>query len=809
MEKTAIVGGGGELVERLPHALLIEILSRLGVESLCSAAPVCRALRSSVFQVLSTISALDLSGFAPSATILSRILGDNCGLRCLTLDCSRLDDSSVNIIAKEYLQELVLLKCYSFTSYIFLAIAQNCMNLRLLSLELAHGHEPYFAQSCNMKLDKMFKACLLLESLSVKFYLKNCPRSDLASIKFHPPSTIQSLLLQPVTTGQAMDLITSFRLSADLNSSSPIDVGNSLLQPIILMLHSVTLALDNINDKLVTMIINNLNLLTCLCLEDDPPVEPSQYYDFSNIGLQVISSCKNLTHLSLSRSRPHAFKRVTDVGILMLAEGSNGLESVRLGGFSKVTDAGYISILQACRKLKKFEVISGNFLSDLAFHDLASVANSLAKVVLIACNLLTSETPESLSTCKHLEMLDFGGCRSIADRGLNSIAELCKITSLDLSGADITDRGLSSLGRGASRIIILRLRGCKRITDRGFAKLLKKDNTITESLSTLDLGFLPGLSDSTIIRIAEVCKEITNLCIRNCFSITDASVRALGLMEDIYGKRRFVRTLDLYNCFAVSIDSFNLLSIPYFQGLRWLGVGNTGLQLKGRGRIEELLKEREFLKLCLFGCEMGCRDDLVCLVRVLRSRASGPAEMEKKAKCRRRRTGGEASAGPIDGDPFEAGCGVPLPAAPGFASSGMIISRILGDNCGLRSLILDCSRLHDFSVNITAKDHLEELVFLKCYCFTSYIFLAIAQNCTNLRIIVDMRGRFSISVIAGSIEDRRSNSIAKLYNLTSLDLSSTSPRRSTSQITILRLRNCKRLIDWGLAELLKKDNAYH
>lgn len=374
------------------------------------------------------------------------------------------------------------------------------------------------------------------------------------------------------------------------------------------MLQSLTLVLNVITDELLVIITNYLHHLTLLCLEDNPLDKPSLYNDLTNAGLQLLSSSRKLTHLSLARGRPNVFARINDVGILVLAEGCQRLESIRLEGFSKVTDAGYISILQSFRKLIRFEVINGYLLSDLAFHDLTFVASSLVKVVLISCNLLTSETAKSLSSCKNLEVLDLGGCKSIADHGLNSISVLSKLSSLDLSGADITDSGLSALGLCRSPIGTLCLRGCRRIGDRGFKKLFKKDSVIAGTLSKLDLGYLPGVSDETIDRIVKMCAKITSLCIRHCFFVTDASIRALGLMSDMEGKRRTIKRLDLYKCSRLSTDSIEFFSYPYFQGLRWLGFGSTKLHGRESGRMEELLRERPWISICVYGCEMGCKD---------------------------------------------------------------------------------------------------------------------------------------------------------------------------------------------------------
>ncbi|KAG0467339.1 hypothetical protein HPP92_018919 [Vanilla planifolia] len=608
MKKMARIGHeNNKVLEWLPQALLLDILSRLDIESLCSLAPVCRALNRLVSQVLSSVSILDLSGFGPTVKILDRILKHAYGLRSLILDCSQLEDSAISVFTKENLEELVLTKCY-FSTDIFLTIGLNCKHLRSLALELIHGDEPHFSYCCNKKIDKMFNGCLFLESLSIKFHDSYPLQDDFNSLHLRLPKRLKSLLVQSISNLQAEALFTSTEPSLDINLPQESVVLNPLLGCITPILQSLTLVLDIITDELVLTLCNSLHHLAVLCLEDNPQGIPLLQNDLSDTALQSLSLCKSLIRLSLSRSQPNSFKRITDVGVLVLAEGCNGLESIRFGGFSKVTDAGYISILQCCQKLKKFEVVNGHFLSDLAFHDLESVAGTLVELVLISCSLLTGEMVDSLASCEHLKSLHLGGCRSVGDHGLHSIAKLRELSSLDLSGADVTDSGLSALGLGCSPIVTLCLRGCKRVSDRGFRKLLAKDNLISKTLSTLELGSMAGVSDETIFRIVKTCRKISHLCIRHCFFVTDASVKALGLMQDIGGERRSIKRLDLYNCVGLSVDMVLMLSRPYFRGLRWLGIGNTKLHAKERARVEELCRERPGLSVCVYGCQMGCRD---------------------------------------------------------------------------------------------------------------------------------------------------------------------------------------------------------
>ncbi|KAI9186744.1 hypothetical protein LWI28_020435 [Acer negundo] len=298
------------------------------------------------------------------------------------------------------------------------------------------------------------------------------------------------------------------------------------------------------------------------------------------------------------------------MGMFVLSEGCKGLESVRFCGFSKVSDAGFDSVLHSCLKLKKkIKVRNSLFLSDLAFQDLTGVVScALVEVRLLSCRLITIETVEKLALCWSLEILDLGGCKSIADSCLSSISRLHKLTALNLSGADITDSGLYVLGQGSLPITNLCLRGCKRVTDKGVTRLLCGGGTTGKRLTTLDLGYMPGISDETILAVAAADIGIIDLCIRSCFYVTDSSVEALARKRSVQGMNKQLRRLDLCNCISLSAESLRWLKKPSFQGLHWLGICNTGLASNVDSTITEIHQERPWLTLCLDGCEIGCHD---------------------------------------------------------------------------------------------------------------------------------------------------------------------------------------------------------
>ncbi|KAF8758082.1 hypothetical protein HU200_010745 [Digitaria exilis] len=583
----------GGLVERLPEALLVEVLGRLEVDDACSAAASCRALHGAASAAISAITTIDLSAFAPSNAILSRILAGNVSVRSVTVNCSLLDDSAASVIAKGSLRELSLLKC-SFTMGFFVAIGERCGNLRSLKLEMAVAPEVLYSRSSRFStfLEPIYAGCGYLETLWVKFPLLDPLTADYETRLPSVPGTVKELLLQPVSHLRAKTVFTK---------------APSLKKHVTDSLESLSLVLDTITDELVTLITSNVHKLVELCLEDEPVTQPNLPEDLTNIGLQALGLCHNLRHLSLTR-RYCDFRRVNDFGILMLADGCKQLRTIRFGGFSKVSDAGYAALLHSGKDLKKFEVSNGLCLSDLACLDLDKAAPNITEVRLLNCALLTSDTAISLAPCTNLKVLDLSGCKSIADSGLVSISQLPKLTLLDLAGADITDAGLSALGNGRCLISSLCLRGCRRIGSNGIASLLCGTGTINKTLVSLDIGNVPRISCRAVTVISKNCEQISSLCLRNCLLITDSSLEVLGSMGRDSGKCS-LKMLDLAYCSKLSRNFLRLFEPPLFRGLRWLGVGKNVVQRRGCSpTVAELLERKPGLIICGNACDMGCRN---------------------------------------------------------------------------------------------------------------------------------------------------------------------------------------------------------
>ncbi|CAK9308609.1 unnamed protein product [Citrullus colocynthis] len=598
-------------LQRIPHSTLMEILLKLDLQTLCSVACVSKTLQFAVVEAISLLSTLHLPiTFSPdSQTLKIGILGRCRGIRSLTVNCLRLDDSSLVDFFGPHLLELNLLSC-SLLSYKFLAaVGELCPNLRVLVLELVARDSP---EVFNRNLAELLTRCLFLDLISLKIRGPGDVEAKyFSAVEAFLPKTVKTLKLKSLLHQEAICIINKLR-----------DYGNSLIPTYSrnfecpqlssgLMLQCLSLTLDVISNELIITIVHSLPFLAELHLEDMPNQKQLVHRDLTNRGLQTLSTCHNLISLSLIRGRHNhqvSFKKLNDMGMFLLSEGCKGLESVRFCGFSKVSDAGFASIFHSCNRLKKFEIRNSSHFSDLALDGFDAIGCSVTELRLLSCSLITCESVKQLAYSTSLEVLDLCGCKSISDSCLESISTLCNLSSLNLTSTDITDYGLSILGQGSLPIVQLSLRHCKRVTEEGMYQLFYGGGTISTTLSALDLGHISGITDRAIQIIASAGVGITELCIRSCFHVTDSSVEALAMKKQFQGEGKLLRRLDLFNCIGLSIGACRSFRGPQFRGLQWLGIGNTRLSSNGDVSLVEFCSKRPWLTLCLEGCEVGCHD---------------------------------------------------------------------------------------------------------------------------------------------------------------------------------------------------------
>ncbi|KAI4297814.1 hypothetical protein L6164_037679 [Bauhinia variegata] len=582
-------------LDQLPSALLATILTKLDIVSICSVASTCSAFNSCASQIFSFLHSFHLLDIAPTADLLRPLLPPNPFLRSLKVDCGKLDDSAISLLLKPSLHELCLHNCADFSGKLLSDIGSQCKDLR--SLYLGSVAEKRGRAIHISDLEELLGGCSQLEALVLMFDASLFLRHNFARVWLLASEKLTSLEIGYISSVTVTEL-----LSPNLGSHQSLNH----VQPCILpRIQKLSLSVDYITDAMVGTISKGLTLLAHLDLRDAPLIEPRITFDLTNSGLQQINQHGRLKHLSLIRSQEFLntyFRRVNDLGLLLMADKCTNMESICLGGFCRVTDTGFKTILHSCSRLYKLRVSHGTQLTDLVFHDISATSLSLTHVSLRWCNLLTNHAVLSLASNKDLKVLDLRDCRNLGDEALRAIGTLPGLKILLLDGSDVSDAGLSYLRpQVINSLFALSLRGCKRLTDKCVSALF--DSSGTFELRELDLSNLPNLSDNGVLQLAKSRIPLSELRMRQCPLIGDTSIMALASMmvDESRWHGSSLRLLDLYNCGGITPLAFRWLKKPYFPRLRWLGVTGS----VNRDMVDALARNRPFLHVACHGEELG------------------------------------------------------------------------------------------------------------------------------------------------------------------------------------------------------------
>ncbi|KAB2051133.1 hypothetical protein ES319_A12G035600v1 [Gossypium barbadense] len=584
-----------ERLDQLPTALLATIMTKLDISSICSLAVTCRAFNSCASHILSFLPKFHILDISPSMELIKPLLPPNSHLQSLKLDCGQLNDSSIELLLRPSLQELCFHNCADFSGKLLSEIGSRCKDVR--SLYLGSVAEKRGRAIHISDLEELLGGCTQLEELHLMFDLSLFLRHNFARVW-----ALASKMLTSLEIGYISSVMVTELLSPNVG---PHQYPNQIRPSILPAIQKLSLAVDYITDTMVGTISKGLTLLTHLELRDAPLIEPRVTFDLTNSGLQQINQHGRLKHLSLVRSQEFLstyFKRVNDLGILLMADKCANMESICLGGFCRVTDTGFKTILHSCSSLYKLKVCHGSQLTDLVFHDIAATSLSLTHVSFRWCNLLTNHAIKSLVRNTRLKVLDLRGCKNLGDEALPAIGSLCELKMLQLDNSDISDVGIAYLRHGIiSSLVSLSVRGCKKLTDKCISVLF--DGSSKLELQELDLSNLRNLSDNGVLALAKSRVPISELRMRQCPLIGDTSIMALASMQadDDRGHGSSLRLLDLYNCGGITQLSFRWLKKPYFPRLRWLGVTGS----VNRDIVDALARNRPFLHVACHGEELG------------------------------------------------------------------------------------------------------------------------------------------------------------------------------------------------------------
>ncbi|KAI6656364.1 F-box/LRR-repeat protein 13-like [Oopsacas minuta] len=280
--------------------------------------------------------------------------------------------------------------------------------------------------------------------------------------------------------------------------------------------------------------------------------------DDALIGLSA--TCHHLRHVNLIGCRS-----ITDLGVKALAIQNRELKVFKLEDNQNVTDVALKTLAQACVQLSHIHVANCGRLGDLSLKALKHLKHlqiinvadcikigdaGIRQVVegdsktrimeLTLTNLVRISDVTLLRMNQHLVNLSYVSfcyCEFLTDAGVELVCSLSKLSGINLSGCNITDSGIASLGE-YSILKYVSLSECVNLTDLGIEKFCSN----AKHLSYLDLSYCRGINNTAVKNVAFFCGFLVSLDLSNCIQLTDNS------MDYVSQGCRYVRTLKLSGC---------------------------------------------------------------------------------------------------------------------------------------------------------------------------------------------------------------------------------------------------------------------
>eukprot|EP00808_Paulinella_micropora_P019841 g31093.t1 len=260
-------------------------------------------------------------------------------------------------------------------------------------------------------------------------------------------------------------------------------------------------------------------------------------------GLQTLQPLRKLTalqYLNLSLNRQF------DDSHCAILQHLTSLRHLGLSSLSstKISDAMLALLNEAAFPLESLELAGCQALTDRGLQQLAGMSN-LTSLNLEMCSRLTNV--DSLLTLP-LTSLRLHACSAIPPEKLAKLSELLRtprLTHLQLSSTNLNDQVLNKLCQSWSHAVSLDVSGCTEITDRSIRSLER-----LSSLQELCLQELPHLTDAGLYQLCVAVTERRLPALRVVKLGNDT--RAVGVsLEAVARLRRVVPEIDFYQHYNV------------------------------------------------------------------------------------------------------------------------------------------------------------------------------------------------------------------------------------------------------------------
>ncbi|XP_063052776.1 F-box and leucine-rich repeat protein 13 isoform X2 [Engraulis encrasicolus] len=393
------------------------------------------------------------------------------------------------------LQDLNLSECTNINDDAVRTITENCQSLLYLNLS--------YTLVTNATLKVLARCCVYLQYLS----LAQCRKFTDKGLQFLATERGCLGLLHLDLSGCSQITVNGFRHIA---------AGCSLLQHIVL-------------DDMPTFTDKCLQELTAKCksLVTISLLDASHLTDTAFETLAQRASLKQL--------RIEGNKHITDFGWRAICKGSPDLRHLHAANCLLMSD-GSMKYIASLKNLTYLDISENTRVSDAGLRHLAdgSCAAKLQELNVSHCRVNDIVAVRIVKRYEALQRLNISYCEGISSFDfLNSSS----LVSLDISGCNIQDKGLSAVGE-INCLQKLTMSECLGITDVGIEKFSKQ----ARRLEDIDISHCVSLSDVSIKSLSSYCKPLARLIVAGCPKITDVGIHYLALFTP------HLRELDVSGC---------------------------------------------------------------------------------------------------------------------------------------------------------------------------------------------------------------------------------------------------------------------
>ncbi|KAK6927159.1 Leucine-rich repeat [Dillenia turbinata] len=282
-------------------------------------------------------------------------------------------------------------------------------------------------------------------------------------------------------------------------------------------------------------------------------------------GMKAIGNwCASLVELSLSKC-----SGVTDVGLCSIVETQKELKKLDITCCRWISYISIDSNTRSCTSLTSLRMESCTQVSKEAFVLIGKCCPFLEELD-VTDNEIDDEGLKSISSCSKLCSLKVGICLNVTDQGLISIGMSCsELAELDLYRClGITDVGVASVAQGCPKLRVINVEYCNKVIDTSLRML---SNCL--GLKALEARGCPCISSVGLLAIAEGCRLLTMLDIKNCYNINDSGMVSLACYS------QNLKQINLSYCSVTDVGLLALASIRQLQNMTVLHL--TGLTPNG------------------------------------------------------------------------------------------------------------------------------------------------------------------------------------------------------------------------------------